>query len=134
MGKLHQKISGGFRSMQDASDFADLRPVITTARKQGWNVLETLAHPNPIRLIPHCAFQSSYQRHRNQKSITFERSAGLGSYGKQSDKLWSGAKGPPQDRSSDQIRNSHSPQQNIRAIMGTVVAALRLPDPNDRVT
>ncbi len=51
MGKLRQKISGGFRSMQGACKFADLRSVITTARKQGWNVLETLAHPEPIHLI-----------------------------------------------------------------------------------
>ena len=48
MGKLRQKISGGFRSMQGAWDFANLRSVIATARKQRWNVLETLAHPDPI--------------------------------------------------------------------------------------
>ncbi len=52
MGKLRQKISGGFRSMQGARDFANLRSVIATARKQRWNVLETLAHPDPIQLIP----------------------------------------------------------------------------------
>ena len=52
MGKLRQKISGGFRSMQGACDFASLRSVIATARKQDWNVLETLAHPDPIQLIP----------------------------------------------------------------------------------
>ena len=52
MGKLRQKISGGFRSMQGAHDFASLRSVIATARKQGWNVLETLAHPDPMQLIP----------------------------------------------------------------------------------
>ena len=52
MGKLRQKISGGFRSMQGARDFANLRSVIATARKQRWNVLETLAHPDPIKLIP----------------------------------------------------------------------------------
>ncbi len=51
MSKLRQKISGGFRSMQGACDFANLRSVISTARKQGWNVLETLAHPDPIQLI-----------------------------------------------------------------------------------
>ena len=33
MGKLRQKISGGFRSMQGACDFANLRSVIATARK-----------------------------------------------------------------------------------------------------
>ena len=52
MGKLRQKISGGFRSMQGACDFANLRSIIATARKQSWNVLETLAHPDPIQLIP----------------------------------------------------------------------------------
>ncbi len=44
MGKLRQKISGGFRSMQ--GDFVNLRSVIATARKQRWNVLETLAQPH----------------------------------------------------------------------------------------
>ena len=52
MGKLRQKISGGFRSMQGADDFANLRSVIATARKQRWNVLETLAHPDPMQMIP----------------------------------------------------------------------------------
>ena len=52
MGKLRQKISGGFRSMQGACDFANLQSIIATVRKQGWNVLETLAHPDPIQLIP----------------------------------------------------------------------------------
>jgi len=51
MGKLGQKISGGFRSMKGACDFPYLRSVIATARKQDWNVLETLAHPDPIQLI-----------------------------------------------------------------------------------
>ncbi len=52
MGKLRQKISGCFRSMQGARDFANLRSVIATARKQDWNVLETLAHPDPRQLVP----------------------------------------------------------------------------------
>ena len=56
MGKLRQKISGGFRSMQGAWDFANLRSVIATARKQRWNVLETLAHPDPIQLITQLRF------------------------------------------------------------------------------
>ena len=42
MMKLRQKISGGFRSQQGAEDFAILRSLITTARKQGWNIIETL--------------------------------------------------------------------------------------------
>ena len=52
MAKLRQKISGGLRSEDGASHFATLRAVINTARKQDWNVLQTLAHPDPIRLIP----------------------------------------------------------------------------------
>ena len=56
MGKLRQKISGGFRSMQGAWDFANLRSVIATARKQDWNVLATLAHPDPMQLIPQLRF------------------------------------------------------------------------------
>ena len=39
MMKLKQKISGGFRSRQGAEDFAVIRSFISTARKQGWNVI-----------------------------------------------------------------------------------------------
>lgn len=42
MMKLRQKISGGFRSKEGADDFALIRSVISTARKQGWNLLDTL--------------------------------------------------------------------------------------------
>jgi len=42
MMKLRQKISGGFRSEQGAKDFAVLRSVLSTARKQGWDILATL--------------------------------------------------------------------------------------------
>ncbi len=56
MGKLRQKISGGFRSMQGARDFANRRSAIATARKQRWNVLETLAHPEPMKMIPQLRF------------------------------------------------------------------------------
>jgi transposase len=42
MMKLRQKISGGFRSEQGARDFAVIRSLITTAKKQGWNIIETL--------------------------------------------------------------------------------------------
>ena len=50
MMKLRQKISGGFRSAQGAENFAILRSVITTARKQGWNIIDALMSPSD-RLI-----------------------------------------------------------------------------------
>ena len=40
MMKLRMKISGGFRFEQGARDFATLRSVLSTARKQGWNRIE----------------------------------------------------------------------------------------------
>jgi transposase len=43
MMKLRQKISGGFRTSQGADNFATLRTLIGTARKRGWNMLETLS-------------------------------------------------------------------------------------------
>jgi len=43
MMKLRQKISGGFRSTNGASDFAVIRTLISTARKQGWGLLDTLS-------------------------------------------------------------------------------------------
>jgi transposase len=42
MMKVKMKISGGFRTMAGAQTFACLRSVISTARKQGWNILQTL--------------------------------------------------------------------------------------------
>ena len=42
MMKLRMKISGGFRSRQGAQDFATLRSVLSTARKQGRNRIEAL--------------------------------------------------------------------------------------------
>lgn len=42
MMKLKQKISGCLRTMQGARNFATLRTVLSTARKQGWNILNTL--------------------------------------------------------------------------------------------
>jgi transposase len=43
MMKLRQKISGGFRSYQGAEDFSVIRSLISTARKQGWDILRALA-------------------------------------------------------------------------------------------
>ena len=42
MMKLRQKISGGFRSVQGAEDFAVIRSFVSTARKQGWNLIHAL--------------------------------------------------------------------------------------------
>jgi transposase len=43
MMKLRQKISGGFRCVTGAEDFAILRSVISTAKKQQWDVLQTIS-------------------------------------------------------------------------------------------
>lgn len=53
MMKVHQKVSGCFRSTEGAENFAILRTVISTARKQGWNILQTLASQNPLALVLH---------------------------------------------------------------------------------
>jgi transposase len=45
MMKLREKISGGFRSDIGADIFADIRTLLSTARKQGWNMLEALLEP-----------------------------------------------------------------------------------------
>jgi transposase len=50
MMKLRQKISGGFRSEDGAKEFAVIRSLISTARKQGWDVLKALTS-DPHRLI-----------------------------------------------------------------------------------
>lgn len=42
MMKLRQKISGGFRSHAGAEIFAVIRSVISTARKQGWDLITAL--------------------------------------------------------------------------------------------
>jgi len=42
MMKCKQKISGGFRSMQGAEQFARIRGFISTVRKQGFNVLSSI--------------------------------------------------------------------------------------------
>jgi transposase len=43
MMKLRQKISGGFRSLEGAMDFALIRSYISTAKKQGWNIIDALS-------------------------------------------------------------------------------------------
>lgn len=42
MAKCKQKISGGFRSVHGAEQFARIRGFISTARKQGWNILQSI--------------------------------------------------------------------------------------------
>ena len=42
MMKLRQKISGGFRSEDAATDFGVIRSLLSTAKKQGWTMLQTL--------------------------------------------------------------------------------------------
>jgi transposase len=50
MMKVKQKISGGFRSDEGANTFVTIRTVISTAKKQGWSVLQTLT-ADPTALI-----------------------------------------------------------------------------------
>jgi transposase len=50
MMKVKMKTSGGFRTMPGARTFACLRSIISTARKQGWNILQTLL-ADPSRLF-----------------------------------------------------------------------------------
>ena len=50
MMKLRQKISGGFRSEDGAKAFGVIRSVLSTARKQGWDVLNALTS-KPDRLL-----------------------------------------------------------------------------------
>jgi transposase len=49
MMKLRQKISGGFRSAEGAADFALIRSLFSTAKKQGWAILDALTC-NPASL------------------------------------------------------------------------------------
>ena len=48
MMKVKMKISGAFRTMAGAKRFARLRSVVSTARKRGWNILETLTAPPAV--------------------------------------------------------------------------------------
>jgi len=51
MMKVKMKISGAFRTFKGAADFAALRSVVATARKQGWNILQALtAQPQALIL------------------------------------------------------------------------------------
>ncbi|CAK0758170.1 hypothetical protein CCP3SC5AM1_2480003 [Gammaproteobacteria bacterium] len=50
MMKLRQKISGGFRADHSARDFSAIRSLISTSKKQDWNLIHTLSL-NPDLLI-----------------------------------------------------------------------------------
>jgi transposase len=50
MMKVKQKISGGFRCLEGATDFAVIRSFISTAKKQGWNVIRAIAQEPTILL------------------------------------------------------------------------------------
>ncbi len=50
MMKVKMTISGGFRTWAGAATFATLRSVLSTARKQGRNILHTLT-TSPAALI-----------------------------------------------------------------------------------
>ena len=44
MMKLRQKISGGFRSLEGAIQFATIRSFIATGKKQGWKIIDALTN------------------------------------------------------------------------------------------
>lgn len=50
MMKVKQKISGCFRSLDGALDFAVIRSFISTAKKQGWNVIHALTQDPQIHV------------------------------------------------------------------------------------
>ncbi len=50
MTKVKMKISGGFRTLHGANVFADIRSVLSTARKHGWSLLDTL-RATPAELL-----------------------------------------------------------------------------------
>ena len=50
MMKVKQKISGGFRSLEGALDFAVIRSFISTAKKQGWNVIQALTQDTKLSI------------------------------------------------------------------------------------
>ena len=47
MMKLRQKISGGFRSPHGAEDFATIRSFLSTAKKQGWAIINAISADIP---------------------------------------------------------------------------------------
>jgi transposase len=77
MMKLRMKISGGFRANDGAETFATLRSVISTARKRGWNILQTLASP-PEAIIAALGPRQPAARPRTSCAVDRAREGGLG--------------------------------------------------------
>ena len=50
MMKVKQKISGGFRCDASAAEFAVIRSFISTAKKQGWDIIQALSQDPKCRL------------------------------------------------------------------------------------
>jgi transposase len=48
MMKVKQKISGGFRCIAGAADFAVVRSFVSTAKKQGWNIIQAITQDPKI--------------------------------------------------------------------------------------
>jgi hypothetical protein len=85
MMKAKMKISGGFRTEKGAADFARLRSVISSARKQGFNILAALT-PTPERLAVALTLWTRlrFASHKAQQVLALpkmvEPRARLGSY------------------------------------------------------
>jgi len=58
MMKLRQKISGGFRSLEGAMNFALIRSFFSTAKKQDWNIIDALTRDPSTWRYP-CALREA---------------------------------------------------------------------------
>ena len=67
--RLMQKIFGGFRTEHGARHHLAMRAVISTARKQGWNLMDVIMHPDPARLKDRLRWQDrrSPRRHSRRR-------------------------------------------------------------------
>ena len=78
MMKVKQKISGGFRSLQGAMDFAVIRSFISTAKKPGWNVI-TPSPRSPKSWPRRCERHKIRNRQHNLGSYHGRLNWGIGS-------------------------------------------------------